>query len=91
MQTIALDFRHENADGLAACGSDTVTFLDGRWNRTSEVVHIHNKLNELRKFRGKYNNMLFVGYTILGKNISHSNYKADVPMNDPNPPAWAKA
>lgn len=82
MQTIALEFKHENG-ALAANGSDVVTFLDGRWNNASKVNHIWQKIEELRKLRSKYNNQHFVGYTRLGANSDRL-----VTMSDPNPPAW---
>lgn len=85
MQTIALEFRHENG-ALAANGTDVVTFLDGRWNNASKVNHIWEKIAQLRALRSKYNDQHFVGYTRLG----NSDYREGphVSMSDPNPPAW---
>lgn len=89
MQTIALEFRHENG-ALAANGSDVVTFLDGRWNRNSQTDHIWAKIAELRELRGsKYKNQHFVGYTTLG--VNYSGREPQVHMSDPNPPAWVES
>lgn len=83
-QTISLEFLHEHSDGLAAMGSDSVTFLDGRWNGLSRTFHIHDKLSELRSQRPHIADMLFVGYSRLGANDQTLHR-----MADPNPPAWA--
>ena len=85
MQTIALEFRHENG-ALAANGTDVITFLDGRWNNASKVDHIWEKIAELRKLRSKYNDQHFVGFTPLG-----AGYQGPMPkvrMSDPEPPHW---
>ena len=86
MQTIALEFRHENG-ALAANGTDVITFLDGRWNNASKVDHIWEKIAELRKLRSKYNDQHFVGYSRLG-NSDYSTPCPHVNMSDPNPPHW---
>jgi hypothetical protein len=85
MQTIWLEFRHENG-ALAANGSDVTTFLDGRWNFDSCLDAVHKKLADLRKERSKYNKQLFVGYKIAGLD---NRKDIDVLLPDPNPPEWA--
>lgn len=87
-QAIALEFRHQ-AGNLAANGTDVIMYLDGRWNNTSRVDAIWNKLAELRKLRGKYNNQHFVGFTRLG--VNYSGREPQVEMSDPNPPEWVES
>lgn len=88
MQTIALEFRHENG-ALAANGTDVITFLDGRWNNASKVDHIWEKIAQLRALRSKYDGMHFVGYTRLG--VHDYREGPHVNMSDPNPPAWIES
>jgi hypothetical protein len=87
MQTIALEFRHENG-ALAANGTDVLTYLDGRWNNASRVDHIWRKIEELRSgpFGSRYRNQHFVGFTRMG--VNYSGREPQVEMSDPEPPAW---
>lgn len=89
MQTIALEFRHENG-ALAANGTDVITFLDGRWNNASRVNHIWWKIEQLRSgpFGRRYQNQEFVGFTRLGENYQGA--MPQVTMSDPEPPAWVE-
>jgi len=88
VETIALEFRHEPGN-LAANGTDTVTFLDGRWGPSRRAEHVYRKVAELRELRGsKYRGQLFVGYTVLGRS-DYSRPQPHVEMPDLDPPRWA--
>ncbi len=75
MQSIALEFARESGS-LAAFGTDTITYLDGRWSPATQRAHIYARVAELRKLRGSaYTSVRFVGYSILG----HSDYSTRHP------------
>lgn len=90
MQSIALEFRREGSTMLAAIGTDSVTYLDGRWGAARRAEHIHRKVEELRQLRPALRNAHFVGFSILGEGRSHDNTNPHVRMWDENPPAWVK-
>ena len=92
-KTIFLEFQHASG-ALAAGGSDTIMYLDGRWSAFTTRLMILRRVAQLRKRseelypgprRRGYGNRLFVGYT-----VSHSSGGSDrlIPMIDPNPPEW---
>jgi len=88
MITIALEFRRETGN-LAALGTDTLMGLDGRFGTARRKEAIYAKVAELRKiYPGKYGDIHFVGYNVMG----HSDYsrpdRIDARMSDRNPPAW---
>ena len=84
MQTIFLEFRHENG-ALAANGTDVTFFIDGRWSSHTKFEKIYERVAQLRSSAAvgrKYRNQLFVGYS-----VSQSN--ATCAMTDRNKPEWA--
>ena len=90
MRTIFLEFRHENG-ALAANGTDTIFYIDGRWTWATTVYKIHERVAELRAIRGsRYKNQLFVGYTHSQEPFYYGKGGAVHTMPDPNPPEWAK-
>ena len=81
MQTIFLEFQHENG-ALAANGTDVTFYIDGRWRRDTTEKKIRARVSALRQVPGsKYGKQLFVGYTKSGSDTL-------VPMRDTNPPVW---
>lgn len=92
MQTVTLEFRRQGSTNLTANGSDSVTFLDGRWNAASRTNRIHEKLAELRaRDRSPYRDLHFVGFSVLGTGRSHDSANPHVRMSDPEPPSWVGA
>lgn len=90
MQTIFLEFKHENG-ALAANGSDTTFYIDGRWSWSTTVNKIHERVEQLRELRGsKYKNQLFVGFTYSQQPFYNGSGGAIHSMSDPNPPKWVK-
>lgn len=92
MKTIFLEFRHENG-ALAANGSDSIFYLDGRWSTSTINFKIYERVAELRTSnprRSAYSKQLFVGYTVAGKWPRSSKVMLDKHMADRNPPEWAK-
>ena len=71
MQTIFLEFKGESGN-LRAFGTDVIFHLDGRWSASTRVMKIQDRVAQLRKdWPGKYDNVLFVGFTVwlLGADI----------------------
>lgn len=88
MQTIWLEFKHENG-AVAANGTEITFYIDGRWNMQTTHRKIREQVNLLRQTRGsRYSNQLFIGYSkprVYNGNGSEKIYY----MKDPEPPAWA--
>jgi hypothetical protein len=92
MQTIFLEFQHENG-ALAANGSDTIFFIDGRWSWRTTAEKIHQRVSSLREgpSASRYSNQLFVGFTYSQHPFHSGKGGAIRSMADWNPPAWAAA
>jgi hypothetical protein len=92
MQTVWLEFRRENSTQLAALGTDTTFYIDGRWSWNTTVEKIHDKLFGLREghYGGKYRDLLFVGITYSQHPFYNGKGGAVHTMKDPNPPEWAR-
>lgn len=92
MQTIYLEFRHQNG-AIAANGTDTTFYIDGRWSWTTTVLRIHERVSALRSgpFGSRYSNQEFVGFTYSQQPFYNGKGGAIRTMMDPSPPAWACA
>lgn len=91
MQTVWLEFKRHGADQLAALGTDTTFFIDGRWSAQTTKDKINERIFELRKmWPQKYGNLLFVGITHSQMPFYNGKGGAVQTMQDPNPPEWAR-
>jgi hypothetical protein len=94
MQTVWLEFKREGASQLAALGTDTTFYIDGRWSWATTLDKIHERIAELRSHlpadRNKYNDLLFVGITYSQYPFYNGKGGAVHTMQDPNPPEWAR-
>lgn len=92
MQTIFLEFQHENG-ALAANGSDTIFFIDGRWSWETTVFNIEERVSALRggPFEGRYKKQKFVGFTYSQQPFHTGKGGAIHTMRDPKPPEWVKS
>lgn len=90
-QTIYLEFKHQNG-ALAANGTDTTFYIDGRWSWATTARKIHERVAELRKgpFGSRYSQQLFVGFTYSQHPYYNGKGGAIHSMHDHNPPAWAE-
>lgn len=90
MQTIFLEFQHENG-AIAANGTDTIFYIDGRWSWPTTSQRIHDRVEELRKgpFGSRYSKQKFVGFTYSQHPFHSGKGGAIRTMTDTNPPAWA--
>jgi hypothetical protein len=90
VQTVWLEFKHENG-AIAANGSDTTFYIDGRWKWETTRDKIEERLAKLRSGpRGfAYSKQLFVGITYSQAPFYNGKGGAIHSMSDPNPPAWA--
>lgn len=79
-----LEFMHENG-AVAANGSDITFFIDGRWNHTTLMDKVYERVSALREgpFGSRYSNQLFIGWTYAGGHDAAIYSKRDL-----NPPAW---
>jgi hypothetical protein len=86
---ITLEFKRPSGD-LAATGSDTMIYLDGRWGEFRKRIEIYAHVAYLRhRYPEKFRDLHFVGYTILGR----SDYSTPCPhatMHDREAPAWTR-
>lgn len=88
MQTVWLEFRHENG-AIAANGTDVTFYIDGRWSWATVVEKIHDRIAELRETYPKYQKQEFVGITYSQLPFYNGSGGAIHTMRDPKPPAWA--
>lgn len=90
MQTIFLEFKHENG-ALAANGTDIIFYIDGRWSWSTTVEKIQERVAALRSgVRGSaLSKQLFVGFTYSQHPFHPDKGGAIHTMIDRNPPEWA--
>jgi hypothetical protein len=91
MQTVWLEFKREGATQLAALGTDTTFYIDGRWSWNTTRERIYSRVEELRDTYPHYREMLFVGITYSQHPFYNGKGGAVHTMKDrDNPPEWAK-
>mgnify|MGYP000847587807 CR=1 FL=1 len=66
MQTIFLEFRYPESDVPAVLGTDAIFYLDGRWSKRTAHQKIYERVYELKRGRGKYGELIFLGYNVAG-------------------------
>jgi hypothetical protein len=90
MQTVWLEFQHENG-AIAANGTDTTFYIDGRWKWETTREKIEERVSALREGpRGSaYRKQKFVGITHSQMPFYNGKGGAIQTMRDPNPPEWA--
>lgn len=62
MQTIFLEFQWEGSGQLAAIGTDSIFYRDGRWSERTFRDKCHERAAEITKRKGT-TKLQFVGYT----------------------------
>jgi hypothetical protein len=90
MQTVWLEFKREGASQLAALGTDSTFYIDGRWSWLTTLDKIHERIAQLREWYPQYREMLFVGLTYSQEPFYNGKGGAVHTMQDPNPPEWAR-
>lgn len=89
MQTIFLEFKHENG-ALAANGTDVIFYIDGRWKWSTTAEKIYERVSALRSGpRGSaYEKQEFVGFTYSQEPFHSGKGGAIHTMPDRKPPTW---